>query len=378
VFNLVNNVYLEYNFCYTSEIPKLLVGYEEPLPNTWNYFKDADSLFESNTLKNIDKNTEIVVLAKEDVYNEILITYLKSVLPNCTEQSAYHFYKLLLQKHIYLHGKSCLAHDDGSTNLKSPWSSLTLLSLKEFSSIYKTCSKHLLDNFYIKGACLELHLASYLANTKYSHKDILYKKLYNIVADTVLNELTYWKMNVMCQLFELGDLVDNIEYGSHLYENAVYEDLNLPKEYNWLMDENIKAYPDLKYVKENYDLKTLFSLYRKSVMKYGHNGFYNSEVLMEKFIEGNLGLRDIVTIDINTVYAGGNIGEYQYQDRTTHYLLRYFYLLATEKRYDKLSEYSLETTDKIFKPFINEYKRNKKIPKEWTLTDHHSFREGYV
>jgi hypothetical protein len=144
------------------------------------------------------------------------------------------------------------------------------------------------------------------------------------------------------------------------------------------MDSNVKAYPDLEYVLNNYDLKTIFKLYRKSVMKYGHNGFYNSEKLMELFIEDKVKLREIINIDINTIYAGGNIGEYQYQDKVTHYLLRYFYLLCKEKRYDKLYEYSLEEKTSKFKPFVNKEKRSTKKVREWTLKDHHSFREGYV
>jgi len=253
-----------------------------------------------------------------------------------------------------------------------------LLNVEEFKSIYNQCNKHHLDDFYIKGAGIELQLVSYLANTKYTHKDILYSKLYTILADTVLNEITYWKMNVMCQLFELGDLIEGIDYGSKLYESATYEDLNLPEEYSWLMDEKIKAYPELEYMLKNYDLKNIFKLYRKSVMKYGHNGFFDSEQLMELFVSGDISLRKIVDIDINTIYAGGNIGEYQHQDKTTHYLLRYFYLLCKEKRYDKLSEYSLEEKTTKFKPFINLKKRNTKKVKEWVLKDHHSFREDYV
>lgn len=378
MFNLINNVYLDFSFCYTPDTPKFLVGYEAPIPNTWNYFKDADDLFGSDAFKNIKKDTELIVLAEEETYVKILTTYLKSILPNHSPLSIYHFYKLVLQKHIYLHGKSCLSHDDGSINLRSPWDSLKLLSFEEFSKMYEQCNKHELNSSYIKGACTELHLASYLSNTKYAHKDILYKKLYGIIADTVLNELTYWKMNVMCQLFELGDLLENVDYGSHLYETAEYEDLNLPDEYSWLMDENIKAYPSLEYVKNNYDMKTIFKLYRKSVMKYGHNGFFDSEQLMELFITGEIGLRKIIDIDINTIYAGGNIGEYQHQDRTTHYLLRYFYLLCKEKRYDKLLEYSLEEKRDKFKPFVNNKERNIKKVRSWQLTDHHSFREGYV
>ena len=378
MFCLVNKTYLDYNFCYDAETPKILVGYNDPIPNTWNYFSDADKLFASNTLKNINKDTEIVILAKQNEYVKILTTYLKSILPNHSVESLYHFYKLLLQKHIYLHGKSCLAHDNGSINLNSPWNSLSLLNVEEFKSIYNQCNKHHLDDFYIKGAGIELQLVSYLANTKYTHKDILYSKLYTIIADTVLNEITYWKMNVMCQLFELGDLIEGIDYGSKLYESATYKDLNLPEEYSWLMDEKIKAYPELEYMLENYDLKSIFKLYRKSVMKYGHNGFFDSEQLMELFISGDISLRKIVNIDINTIYAGGNIGEYQHQDKTTHYLLRYFYLLCKEKRYDKLSEYSLEEKTTKFKPFINLKKRNTKKVKEWTLKDHHSFREDYV
>jgi len=378
MFCLVNKVYLEYDFCYTTEVPKIIIGKQTALPNVWNYFKSADSLFQSNTLKNINKDTELVILADQDNYLKILITYLKSILPNHSKESIYHFYKLLLQKHIYLHGKSCLAHDNGSTNLRSPWNTLKLLNIDSFTSIYNECNKYVLDDFYRKGACLELQLATYLVNTKTKYKDILYKKLYKVIANTVLNEITYWKMNVMCQLFELGDLVEKVEYGSKLYETADYEDLKLPKEYDWLMDGNIKAYPDLDYVKENYDLKTIFSLYRKSVMKYGHNGFFESEQLMELFISGNMGLKNIINIDMNTIYAGGNIGEYQYQDKITHYLLRYFYLLCQETRYDKLSEYSLEEKTREFKPFINEKARNTKKVREWTLKDHHSFREGYV
>lgn len=99
---------------------------------------------------------------------------------------------------------------------------------------------------------------------------------------------------------------------------------------------------------------------------------------MELFVSGDISLRKIVDIDINTIYAGGNIGEYQHQDKTTHYLLRYFYLLCKEKRYDKLSEYSLEEKTTKFKPFINLKKRNTKKVKEWALKDHHSFREDYV
>ena len=185
-------------------------------------------------------------------------------------------------------------------------------------------------------------------------------------------------MNVICQLFELGDLIEGIDYGSKLYESATYKDLNLPEEYSWLMDEKIKAYPELEYMLKNYDLKNIFKLYRKSVMKYGHNGFFDSEQLMELFVSGDISLRKIVDIDINTIYAGGNIGEYQHQDKTTHYLLRYFYLLCKEKRYDKLSEYSLEEKTTKFKPFINLKKRNTKKVKEWALKDHHSFREDYV
>lgn len=378
MFNLVNNVYLEYNFCYTNDTPKLLVGYEDNLPNVWNYFRDADDIFDSNTLNNIDKNTKIIIHAKQDVYNKILVTYLKSILPNHTIESLYYFYKLLLQKHLYLHGRSCLAHDDGSTNLNSPWETLTLMNRPDFASLYSTCSTFEFSNYYIRGASLELHLASYLANTKYVHKDVLFNKMYKILSDTVLNEITYWKMNVMCQLFELGDLIDEVEYGSHLYEQASYEDLNLPKEYDWLMDGNIKAYPDLDYVKSNYDLKVIFDLYRKSVMKYGHNGFYDSEKLMELFVSGDINLRKMIEVDINTIYAGGNIGEYQHQDKTTHYLLRYFYLLCTEQKYDRLIQFSLEKHDKIFKPFVNNKTRNTKKVRQWKLSDHHSFREGYV
>ncbi len=378
MFCLVNKVYLDYNFCYTNETPKILVGCNDSIPNAWNIFTTVDSFFNSNTLKNIKKETEILVLANQDDYVKILTTYLKSILPNHTINSLYHFYKLLYQKHAYLHGRSCLAHDDASINLNSPWDSIVFLSLEEFTKIYNECSIHYLDESYKKGACIELQLASYLSNTKTLYKDVLYKKLYKVITATALNEITYWKMNVMCQLFELGDLIEGVDYGSHLYENANYEDLNIPKEYNWLMDSNVKAYPDLEYVLNNYDLKTIFKLYRKSVMKYGHNGFYNSEKLMELFIEDKVKLREIINIDINTIYAGGNIGEYQYQDKVTHYLLRYFYLLCKEKRYDKLYEYSLEEKTSKFKPFVNKEKRSTKKVREWTLKDHHSFREGYV
>jgi len=82
VFCLVNKIYLDYNFCYDAETPKILVGYNDPIPNTWNYFSDADKLFASNTLKNINKDTEIVILAKQNEYVKILTTYLKSILPN--------------------------------------------------------------------------------------------------------------------------------------------------------------------------------------------------------------------------------------------------------------------------------------------------------
>ena len=41
------------------DTPKFLVGYEAPVPNTWNYFKNANDLFGNNAFKNIKKDTEL-------------------------------------------------------------------------------------------------------------------------------------------------------------------------------------------------------------------------------------------------------------------------------------------------------------------------------
>lgn len=354
MFFLFNKTYIDFDFNVQDVSDKVVVSstlggyafatsphellyteksYDDLVNNHFNG-NDEDFLSFLASRKNHLRNTSrLRIYVDTEAFNQILVRYLKAIMPGLTNDDVY-----LLYRFIMLHAKYYNSQlDKYALESRQQYAALELMSKTEFTSSYGSISVPALPAALKDSVGLEFLIGTHLSGST-AFDATLTERATKVCWNFFGGELDEVKLSLLSELFDLTSTFP--EVGQLSYETTTLEDvIALKPELAVLadMDSNAIGSDNLR---QNYDAQSLIDLWNLVWGRVGTSDDDLSQLLATHLVNG-VDIDALLNLDISRGLGSQIFGKGELKEKMNPYIISYLYHLKRNNDTAALARFSL-------------------------------------